>query len=75
MSKPRFSKGEKKKCKFYDYGKCKIQSHGKDCRPRTKEDALPEFVEGCSGFVPIEAGEACKEGKCDGTCKDCQDKE
>lgn len=53
----KYSRGEKRKCKFYNYGKCKIKEHGKDCMPRTKDGALPETVEECSGFVPIEAGE------------------
>jgi len=46
----KFTKTEKKTCKFYDKGKCKIKYPYKDCRPMSEFGFPPDFVKECKGF-------------------------
>ena len=52
----KFTKSEKKKCKFYDWGKCKSKINGKDCKPITKLGITAETIEECKGFEKEEDG-------------------
>ena len=52
----KFTKSEKKQCKFYDWGKCKLKINGKDCNPITELGIPADFVEECKGFKRKEDG-------------------
>ena len=52
----KFMKSEKKRCKFYEWGKCKLKINGKDCNPTTKFGIPADSIEECKGFERRENG-------------------
>ena len=51
----KFTKGEKNKCKNYDWGKCVVQTGKRDCKPITENGIAPDKIEDCKLFESKEA--------------------
>ena len=53
----KFNKTEKKKCKFYEHGKClNSKRYGQDCRAVTTDATQPQKIKDCMYFALKEIG-------------------